>query len=380
MSDGHYDVIVLGGGTMGSAAAWELGKRGAHALVLEQFRHVHDRGEHGGKTRIIRHAYAEGPEYVPLVQRADALWLVLEAESGQRILVRTGGLELAAPGYTHARDARESADRHGLPYEWLSPAEANRRWPGIRVPDGWDVLFSPQAGFLLTEPALRSLAAAARRLGVEVREEEPARAWGATASGAWVRTDQGTYHADRLIVTAGSWAGQLLADLGLPLTVLRKVLFWLAVDDPTPYAPERFPIFITDSELGSIYGFPICEHPRLKIANHSGGDPTTPETVDRTVRDGEQADVVALARHVLPGVTDRVLESAVCLYTMTPDTDFVVDRHPAWPQVVIGAWFSGHGFKFATAIGEHLVALALDPAARPYPRLALDRFGAVAAP
>ena len=380
MSDRHFDVIVLGGGTMGSSAAWDLGKRGVRALLLEHFRHVHDLGAHGGKTRIIRHAYAEGPEYVPFVQHADELWLALEAEGGERVLIRTGGLEIAAPGHTHARDARRSAELHGLPYDWVSPAEANRRWPSVRVPEDWDVLFSPQAGLLLTEPALRSLAAAARRLGVEIREEEPARDWGASAAGIWVRTDRGTYHADRLIVTAGAWTGRILADLGLPLTVLRKVLWWLAVDDPTPYTPDRFPVFITDSPLGSIYGFPLYEHPGLKIANHSGGEPTTPETVERRVREEEKADVVALARWLLPGVTDRVLDSAVCLYTMTPDTDFVVDRHPTWSQVVIGAGFSGHGFKFAPAIGEQLVALALDAPATPYPRFALSRFDVVSAP
>jgi sarcosine oxidase len=380
MTGTTYDAIVLGGGTMGSAAAWALAKRGLRTVVLERFAHVHDRGSHGGRTRIIRHAYAESPEYVPLVQRADDLWLDLERESGQRLLYRTGGLELAAPGHDHARAARRSADEHGLPYEWLSPEETRRRWPAFAVPDDWDVLYSPQAGFLVTEPSLRALAAAARPLGAELREHEPARAWGATAAGAWVRTDRATYHADRLVVTAGAWAGQILADLGLPLTVRRKVLWWLAVEDPAPFLPDRFPIFITGSDAGEVYGFPIHDHPGLKIANHLGGEPTDPDGVERAVRDEEKADVVALASRLLPGVTDRVLESAVCLYTLTPDTDFVVDRHPRWPHVAVGAGFSGHGFKFAPAIGELLAYLALDPAARPYPRLALARLGAAPAP
>ncbi len=376
MTASNYDVIVLGGGTMGSAAAWALGKRGARALVLEQFAHVHPFGAHGGKTRIIRHAYAESPEYVPLVQRADELWCALEAESGERVLYRTGGLELAAPGFRHARDARESADRHGLRYEWLQPSEANQRWPAYAIPDDWDVLYSPEAGFLLTEPALAAMDGAARRHARTIHEREPALSWEATDAGVTVRTADETYRADRLVVTAGAWAGGMLADLGLPLTVLRKVLWWFAVEDPAPFAPNRFPIFITDSAAGSIYGFPIHEHAGFKIANHSGGDPATPEAVDRVMHDKEKADVVPLARALFPLMTDRVLESAVCLYTMTPDTDFVVDRHPTWPQVVFGAGFSGHGFKFATAIGEHLAALALDENATPYPRLALDRFAA----
>ena len=375
----HHDVIVLGGGTMGSAAAWALAKRGARTLVLEQFTHVHSLGSHGGRTRVIRHAYAESPDYVPLVQRADDLWLELERETDTRILHRTGGIELAAPGYHHARAARESAQLHHLPHEWITPDEANHRWPALAIPPDWDVLYSPQVGFLLTEPALRSLATAARRSGVDLHEREPARAWGATADGAWVRTDRDTYHAARLIVTAGAWASSLLADLGLPLTVLRKVLWWLAVDDPAPFALGRFPVFVADAPEGEIYGFPIYDHPGLKIANHAGGTPTTADAVDRRVRDGEKSDIVALAQRIFRGVSERVLESLVCLYTMTPDTDFIVDRHPAAPQVVLGAGFSGHGFKFATAIGELLASLALDDAVRPHPRLALARFSSAEA-
>jgi len=376
----HYDVIVLGGGTMGSAAAWTLAKRGARALMLERFAHVHSFGSHGGRTRVIRHAYAESPAYVPLVRRADDLWLELEQLAGEKILHRTGGLELAAPGFGHARAARESALLHGLPHEWLTPEEANRRWDAIAVPEGWDVLFSPQAGFLLTEPALRSLARLAVGLGADLHEQEPAREWGVNGNGVWVRTDRDIYRADRLVVTAGAWASSLLADLGLPLTVLRKVLWWLAVDDPAPLALGRFPVFVVDSADGEIYGFPIYDHPGFKIAEHSGGNPTSPETVDRTVRDDEKRSVVAVGRRISRGVSDRVLESVVCLYTMTPDTDFVVDRHPASSRVVLGAGFSGHGFKFATAIGEHLAALALDDDAKPYPHLSLDRFASILQP
>jgi len=370
----HHDVIVLGGGTMGTSAAWALAKAGAKALVLEQFSHVHGFGAHGGRTRIIRHAYAESPEYVPLVQRADDLWLDLERETDERVLYRTGGIELAAPGFGHARAALESAELHRLPHEWLSPAEANGRWPALTVPEDWDALFSPEAGFLLTKASLRALATASRRRGTVILEEEPARAWTADEGGVSVRTDRAIYHADRLIVTAGAWTSRIIADAALPLTLRRKTLWWLAVDDPEPFRPDRFPVFIADAAGGEIYGFPIHDHPGLKIANHRGGAETTIETIERTVRDEEKADVVAVAQRLFRGVSDRVLESTVCHYTMTPDTDFVVDRHPAHPNVVIGAGFSGHGFKFATAIGEQLAALALDAAALPIPRLSFARF------
>lgn len=369
----HYDIIVLGGGTMGTAAAWELGKRGAKALVIERFGHVHDRGAHGGQTRIYRQAYAESPDYVPLVRRAGDLWRELEAESGQRVYVRCGGLELSAPGGDHARAARRSAEDHGIPFEWLTPEEGRARWPQVAIPDDWDVLFSPEAGFVLTEPALRGMMTGATRRGVELREGERAVAWEADGDGVRVRTDTDEYTADRLIVSAGAWADRALAELGLPLRVLRKTLWWFSVDAPSRFAPERFPVFIADEGESSVYGFPVIDSNGLKAAEHVGGDPFDPENPDRTARPGEGALVQATVARLFPGAGATITQSAVCLYTMTPDEHFVMDRHPEHPNVVIAAGFSGHGFKFAPAAGEHLVALALDPEARPIPILAIDR-------
>jgi monomeric sarcosine oxidase len=362
---------------MGTAAAWELGKRGERALVLEQFGHVHGFGAHSGKTRVIRHAYSEGADYVPLVLRADDLWVELEAASGQEVLHRVGGLEMSAPGNPHTEQAMRSAEAYNVPFELLEPAEVRRRWPQFKVPDDWKAIFCPRSGFLAVEPALKALGAQARELGVEIRENEPARDWGATDNGAWAKTDEGTYTADRLIITAGAWSAALLADLDLTLSVKRKTLFWLEVERPERFSPERFPIFITDSPGTEFYGFPIFEEPGLKVAVHTGGQPTTADNVDRSVRDDEKQDVLPAAKRVFDGITGRVVSSVVCLYTMSPDEDFIVDRHPRWPHVVFGAGFSGHGFKFATAIGEHLVDLAFDSSEKPYPILSLGRFAGV---
>jgi sarcosine oxidase len=370
----HFDVIVLGGGTMGTAAAWALGKRGLKTLLLEQFHHVHDQGSHGGETRVIRHAYAESPEYVPLVRRADQLWQELQASVGEQVLVRCGGLELAAPGFAHARAARASADAHGLSYEWLTPEEVVSRWPAFRVPEDWDALYSPDSGFLLTEGALRRMADAARALGATILEQTQAVGWGAELEHVWVDTPVDRYEADALIVTAGAWATKSIADLDLPVRILRKTLWWQEVVDPRQFEPERFPVFITDSPAGEIYGFPVYGAPALKIANHAGGEVVDLETVDRSTRPGENRDCLELAARVLPGVTSRVMKSAVCLYAMTPDTDFIVDRHPLLPRVAIGGGFSGHGFKFAPAIGELLTELIVDPVAESIPRLQLSRF------
>jgi sarcosine oxidase len=375
-----HDAIIIGGGTMGTAAALALARRGFKPLMLEQFAHVHDLGSHGGETRVIRHVYAESPEYVPLVRVADHLWQELEEETGQPLLVRCGGLELAAPGYAHARRARESADEHDIPYEWLTPADVRHRWPAFHVPEDWDALYAPSSGFLLAGDAIRAMGAVARGLGATIREHAPAITWGETSGAVWVQTASDRFVAERLVVTAGAWASAMLSNLDLPLEVRRKTLWWQEVDEPARYAPDRFPIFVTDSHAGEIYGFPIHGTPGLKIANHAGGEAVTLDNVARATRPDENADCLQMAATMLPGVRPRVVKSAVCLYTMTPDSDFIVDRYPGSERVVIGTGFSGHGFKFAPAIGEMLADLLLDSSTAPMARLGLSRFGSRAQP
>ncbi|MCA9879881.1 MAG: N-methyl-L-tryptophan oxidase, partial [Thermomicrobiales bacterium] len=341
----RYDVAVIGGGTMGSAAAWALVKQGLRPVVLEQFGVVHDFGSHSGDTRIFRHAYAESPDYVPLVLRADDLWQELASATGEEILNRCGGLELAAPGFPHARAAREAADIHGLSYEWLTPADARQRWPQITIPDEWDVLYSDASGFLNVAPAIRGMMGLAEQGGATIRTGAPVTAWGDAGDHVWIETPQGRVEASAAIVTAGAWAAQLLRELGLPLHVRRKTLWWQRLRQPERHTPDKLPVFITDSAIGGIYGFPSVDGASLKIANHLEGDPVEPDAVDRTTHEGENADVLALAATLFPDVTPEVVKSAVCLYMMTPDTDFILDRHPTLPNVALGAGFSGHGFK-----------------------------------
>jgi monomeric sarcosine oxidase len=375
VANSHYEVIVLGGGTMGSAAGWALGRRGIRALVLEQFEHVHRLGSHGGQTRIFRHAYSEGAAYVPLMLRADDLWVELEQEVGLAFVHRTGILEMDAPGGDHARHARASAETHDLPYEWLNSNEIMRRWPAFRLPEGWEGGFSDRAGFLEVEPALRSMATSARRSGVEIREHTPVEGWGATSTGVWMDTAAGRVTADRLIITAGAWSSEALAGLNVPLTVVRKIVFWLDVGDPAPFRLGRLPVFAAATVESEIYGFPIFGRPGVKVANHLGGEPTTPETVDRTAHPGEAQDVLEWTPRFLPGLRDDVLDAVVCLYTRTPDEHFIIDRHPEMPNVTFAAGFSGHGFKFAPAIGEHLADLSSNPETQPHDLFRIDRFG-----
>ncbi len=374
MRERTWDVIVLGGGTMGTAAAWALSARGVSVLVLEQFGHIHALGSHGGGTRMFRHAYAEGAEYVPLMFHADNLWVSLENELGTSIVHRSGILEMDAPGYDHAKRARASAETNGIEFEWIDAAEIRKRWPAFDPPESWEGGFSPLAGFIDVEAGLAGLAALAQRGDVTFRTDEPVLSWSSSESGVEILTAQGRYSASKLIVTAGSWAGTMLAELGLPLTIVRKALYWLDVDQPALFKQGTFPAFATASEIGEIYGFPIFRRPGIKMAEHRGGETTTPETIDRRARDEEAQSCIDLAALALPGASNRVINGVVCMYTRTPDDHFIVDRHPTAPNVVIAAGFSGHGFKFTPAIGEQLANLALDPASEPFALFGIDRF------
>jgi sarcosine oxidase len=283
-------------------------------------------------------------------------------------------LEMSAPGHLHARRARESAAQHHIDFQWLTPAEVRRTWPMIHIPDDWEAGFGPGAGFLDVSIALHAMVECARQGGIEMLANTPVVSWTASAEGVSVTTSETRYQGDTLIITAGAWAARLLKDLNVPLAIQRKVQWWLDVKHPELYAPDRFPIFITDSKHGEIYGFPVYLSAGMKIGNHSGGDPTNPDQVNRTVRDDEKQDVVGLASWFFDGITPNVLQSVVCLYARTPDEHFILDRHPIRQNVVIGAGFSGHGFKFTPAVGEHLVSLALDRSEKPLGLFRLLRF------
>jgi len=372
----HYATIVLGGGTMGTAAAWQLGLRGESSLVLEQFSHVHSLGAHSGQTRVFRHAYAEDPDYVPFVLRADELWMELERETGQHVLHRVGALELAnESGGEHANRARESAERYDLDFEWLDAGEIRGRWPQFLIGDSWEGGFGASAGFLDVEPALRAMGNSARHHGIEIREHEAALDWGATDSGVWVKTGTNRYTADHLIITTGPWAWKVLAKAGIGFHTLRKTLWWMEVTEPERFGPDRLPVFMADRPGLGLYGFPIFGQPGLKYADHLGGEVTDPDEVERTTSAAEAARMIEAGRWLFgdAAITGKVLKSVVCMYAMTPDGHFIIDRLPGHSNVTIGAGFSGHGFKFATAVGEHLVDLLYDESVRPLSILSVDR-------
>lgn len=357
-----YDVIVIGLGAMGSAAAYHVARRGRSVLGVEQYTPAHDRGASHGKSRIIREAYFEDPAYVPLIQRAYELWFALQQDGGVPLLRITGGLMIGPLEGELVRGALASARTHQLPYELLTAAELRRRFP-LFVPDDDTVAVrEPRAGVLYPEACVRAHLDGAARAGAALHFEEQVVHWTAAADHVEVTTARGSYAADRLIVTAGPWAGHVLDALGLPLTVERNVMYWFRPKaDAAGFSPERFPIYIYEYRRGGFfYGFPALGADGVKVAHHHSGEFCTPESIRREVTDDEVNRMRALLARHLPAANGALLDAVPCMYTNTPDGHFVLDRHPRQPQVTIGCGFSGHGFKFASVVGEILADLALD--------------------
>ena len=362
-----YDVIVLGLGGMGSAALRHLAARGQRVLGLEQFSPPHDRGSSHGRTRVIRQAYFEHPAYVPLLLRAYELWRQLEHDTGEQLLLLPGGLMMGAENSEVVAGSLRSAREHGLPHEVLDAREIRRRYPLFRIPDDTLALFENAAGLVFCERAVTAHLTAASRSGAELRFNEAVTGWQAATdgSGVTVTTSQGTYSAAQLVITPGPWAPQLLSQIGVPFVVERQVLFWFQpVGGVEPFAPGKFPIYIWQRSDGATpYGFPAVDgaHGGVKIAFYRKAlsEPCTPETVDRRIREDDVAEMRGAIREFLPALDGELLEGTTCLYTLTPDLNFVIGEHPQFSQVKIAAGFSGHGFKFCSVVGEILANLVI---------------------
>ncbi|HEX4682886.1 MAG TPA: N-methyl-L-tryptophan oxidase [Gemmatimonadaceae bacterium] len=356
-----YDVIVAGLGAMGSAALYHLARRGARVLGIDRFAPPHAMGSSHGLSRIIREAYFEDPLYVPFVQRAYELWDELQREAGREILVRTGGLMIGPPDGTVAGGALRSAQRHGLPHERLSAAQLNGRFPAFRPTVDMIGVWEPRAGYLVPETAIGAHLEIAERRGAELRTGEAIVDWRATADGVAVRTTDAVYRADRLVLALGAWTSGLIGDLALPLAVERNVLYWFEPARATTlFDRDRFPVWLCEYAPGKVwYGFPDAGH-GVKVALHHQGSAADPDALRRDVAPEETAYIRALLRTFMPAADGPLVETAVCMYTNTPDEHFIIDRHPTHPRVIVASPCSGHGFKFSSAVGEQLALLATD--------------------
>jgi sarcosine oxidase len=363
-----YDVIVLGLGGMGSAAAYHLAARGRRVLGLERYGPAHDRGSSHGGSRIIRQAYFEGVDYVPLVLRAYELWQRLDRDSGRQLLRITGGLMLGREQSAVVRGSLESARQHGLDHEMLDAATIRRRFPPFQPGPDTVALYEAQAGIVFPEASVAAHLERAAALGAELHFEEPVANWEPVASdgAVAVTTTSGRYEAGRLVIAPGAWAPELLRDLGLPLVVERQVQYWLKPHGGIePFLPERFPIFIWDDEQGpGLYGFPAIDGPDggVKIALHHGGVACTPQTIDREVHAEEIGRLQERIATQIPDLNGQLLRAVTCMYTNTPDEHFIVGLHPRHAHVALACGFSGHGYKFASVVGEILADLATEGA------------------
>jgi sarcosine oxidase len=349
---------------MGSAAAANLARRGQRVLGLEQFGRLHALGSSHGHSRIIREAYFEAPEYVPLVQRAYTLWRELEEETERDLLTITGGLNIGTPESEFVTGSLASAKQHALPFEYLTQSEVEQHFPGFRLTPDLVAVFEPNAGFLKPEDCIDAHLTVAERHGAVLRFDEGVQAWSADGEGVRVRTNAGEYSAGRLVIAAGPWSGQVLADVRLPLSVRRIVNIHVAPTRPELYAPERCPVYLFEVPEGEYYGFPALPGQGVKIGRHDIGEVTTPQDIRREVdRDEVEMLLGALARY-LPGAAGPVTSTLTCMYTDSADSHFIIDRHPEHANVVFGCGFSGHGYKFASVIGEVLADLATDGTTR----------------
>src|SRR5215212_5427520 len=344
-----YDVIVVGLGGMGSATAYQLVGRGKKVLGLERHTPAHDRGSSHGGSRLIRQAYFEDPAYVPLVLRAYELWERLEAETGQDLMTLCGGLMLGRRGSKVLEGSLRSALEH-------DPETV--------------ALYEGRAGFVGPEATITAHLGRAATLGAELHFEEPVLSWGVSPSEDRVRvkTPVATYEAERLVITAGAWAPALLADLSLPLQPERRVIYWFEPEGGTePFLPGSFPVFIWEPDDGNTFScFPLLAGERgvKTVFFRAGGVPCTPETLDRQVRDEEIEFMREYLDEYVPSLAGRCLETVVCMYTNTPDEHFIIDQYPGHPQVSFASPCSGHGYKFASVVGEILADLAADGATR----------------
>lgn len=355
----RFDTIVLGVGGMGSAAVYQLARRGQRVLGLERFDIPHAMGSSHGVTRIIRLAYYEHPSYVPLLRRAYELWRDLERTVREQLLFITGSLDAGPPESQCFRGSLASCEEHGLPHEVLTGAEVNRRFPGYRLPEHLQAVLQPDGGYLLSERCIVAHVTAAQALGAEVHARERVLGWEPRSEAIRVRTTRGVYESERLIVAAGAWVGDLVPDLRWLTTPERQVLAWLQPARPELFAPERFPVFNLQVDEGRYYGFPVVSVPGFKFGRyHHLEEAVDPDHFERDADARDEAVLRSFAERYFPDGAGPTMALRTCLFTNAPDEHFILDLHPDDRRVVVASPCSGHGFKFCSVVGEIAADLA----------------------
>ncbi|WP_248761120.1 N-methyl-L-tryptophan oxidase [Pseudarthrobacter sp. SSS035] len=356
----RYDAIVVGLGIMGSAATYHLAKRGQRVLGIDTFPEGHDQGSSHGHHRLIRRSHAN-PQFRPLVDRAFELWRTLEDESSQKIMSLIGEVSMnheAALNSAGWLGIGAEAENHLEP---LDEDELRQQFSGFRLQPGMTATYEREAGYVLPEPAMSALLRVAERNGAVIHRPEEVTHWSADGDGVRVETTHGSYKAGRLVITAGPWAAEQLRGLGLPLQVVRIVNAYYRPERPDLWTAEKgAPNFTMNVPEGEYYGMPSIAGQGLKIGRHDLGEPTTARTIGREVGSDEVEHLRRILDTYMPGASGPCELAITCMYTMTPDENYIVERHPFHSQVAYACGFSGTGFKFGPVIGEILADLITD--------------------
>lgn len=360
-----YDVIVVGLGAMGSACLDAVAGTKRRVLGIDRFAPPHALGSSHGRTRITREAYFEHPAYVPIVRRALELWRDLERSAGRRLFTNTGGLTIGPEDGMLVRGALASAQAFQVFHRVLSAAEVHRQFPGLQPLDDMVGVLEDRAGVLFPELCIGALLARAMSAGADVCRDDAVLAWKADADGVLVTTSSGEYRASQLVLSAGAWMATLVPELAGVLKAVRQPIHWFAPSRPEEFTPARCPVTLWEHGPGRVFYTLPDFGDGVKAAVHYEGKPVDPDQVDRRTTPDEDAQAADLLRRFMPHAKGRLVESQVCLYTNTPDLHFIIDTHPVHPtQVVVVSACSGHGFKFASAIGEVVAQLLAGEAPR----------------
>jgi sarcosine oxidase len=372
----HFDSIVVGVGGMGSSAVYNLAKRGQKVLGIEKFDVPHSEGSSHGVNRIIRLAYYEDSSYVPLLRRAYEMWSEIETIAKEQLLYKTGSIDTAPSGHELFEGSLQSCLEHDIPHEILNYRQINERFPGYEMPPGHMGLYQKDGGFVLSERAIVAYVNAAVTEGATIQARETVLKWEPEADGVRVFTDRSEYTADRLVITAGAWTAGMLPSLEELAIPERQVLAWLQPEEPSLFTPEVFPVFSAFFEEGRYYGFPVFGIPGFKIGRyHHLEEVADPDNVERNVTQEDEDVLRAASARYFPKANGTIMTLKTCLFTNTPDEHFIIDTVPGYPQVAVAAGFSGHGFKFASVVGEILGDLSINGKTRHNIELLnIDRF------
>lgn len=356
-----YNTIIIGLGSMGSSALYQLAKRGVKVLGLEQFGIGHTKGSHSGQTRIVRKAYFEHPDYVPLLEEAYKGWEVIQQESGKQLFHKNGLVYFGEPEHEVMKGVGFAAQEFNINVDRIN----NDPLKMFQLPPEFDRLIEPEAGFAVTEETIETYVEQAEKHGAEVQTGEQVMGWRVKDSYVEVHTDKMEYHTEKLILTAGAFTRQLVPGYSNLLNVTRQLMFWIKPEHPELFKPECFPCWVIAEPKypGLFYGFPILNkegsNGLLKVAHHAIGEPIHPDDINKFNPKKEKEMIVEVLEKYMPQALGEVVDFTACMYTYSPDDHFIIDVLPETnSRIMIGAGFSGHGFKFVPVVGEILADLA----------------------